>query len=294
VSLRVIELSGVASVQDLGRPGHAHEGVPTSGAADSLSLCVANRIAGNADGAAGIELAMGRLRVESTRPTAVVCSSGGRSFEVVELGAGDSIDFSPDDGLCRAYLAVAGGVDTRLVLGSRSTLSGAGFGGHEGRPLQVGDVLAVSEPQGTQTILPSYGHAMVQFALRGRVLRVVTDGAEAGLPAGLLRVSPKSNRTGVRLERLGGGHPIETGPSRGVLHGTVQAPSSGELVVLGPDGPTTGGYATVGAVIAADLPAVGQLVPGQWVRLEAVERETALELLAHQRVTLDAMIAPIE
>lgn len=294
MSLRVVEVGGVASVQDLGRPGHAHEGVPAGGAADSLSLRAANRIAGNVDGAAGIELAMGRVTVEATRTVVAVCSSGGRAFEAIELGVGESVEFGPDDGLSRSYLAVAGGVDVPMVLGSRSTLGSAGFGGLQGRPLEVGDALPVGDPQREPTGLPSHGRAMLELALRSRVLRVVTDGAEAAMPTGLLRVSPKSDRVGVRLDRSGDGELIETGPSRGVLHGTIQAPSSGELVVLGPDGPTTGGYATVGTVIAADLPAVGQLVPGQWVRLEAVQRQEALELLAQQHSTLDAMIAPIE
>lgn len=294
MSLRVVELSGVASVQDLGRPGHAHEGVPAGGAADSLSLRAANRIAGNADGAAGIELAMGRVTVEATRSIVAVCSSGGRAFEAIELGVGTSIEFGPDDGLSRSYLAVAGGVDVPMVLGSRSTLGGAGFGGLQGGPLEVGDALPVGGAQREPDGLPSHGRAMLELALRSRLLRVVTDGAEAEMPTGLLRVSPKSDRVGIRLDRCGDGEPIETGPSRGVLHGTIQAPSSGELVVLGPDGPTTGGYATVGTVIAADLPAVGQLVPGQWMRLEAVQRQEALELLAQQHSTLDAMIAPIE
>lgn len=294
MSFRVVELSGAASVQDLGRPGHAHEGVPASGAADSLSLRVANRIVGNTDAAAGIELAMGRMRVEATRPVAVACSSGVRAFEVVELDAGESIDFGPDEGLCRAYLAVAGGVDVPVVLDSRSTLASAGFGGYRGRPLKLGDVLPVGVPEREPAALPSHVRAMVERALQSRVLRMVLDGAEAEMPSGLLRVSPKSDRAGVRMERVGGGEAIETGPSRGVLHGTIQAPSTGELVILGPDGPTTGGYATVGTVIAADLPTVGQLLPGQWLRLEAIGRESALDLLHRQQETLDAGLPPVK
>lgn len=294
MSLRVVEISSVASVQDLGRLGHAHEGVPTSGAADPLSLRVANRVVGNADGAAGVELAMGRMRVEAMRSIAVVCSSGGRAFEAIELEAGASIEFGPDDGLCRAYLAVAGGLDVPMVLDSRSTLASAGFGGLQGRSLGAGDELPIGGAMRGPSALPSHVRAMLELASRSRVLRVVADGAEAEPPAGLLRVSPKGDRVGIRLDRAGEGNAVETGPSRGVMHGTIQAPSSGELVILGPDGPTTGGYATVGTVIAADLPAVGQLVPGQWVRFEVVGREDARELLVQQRLTLDAAIAPVQ
>lgn len=294
MSLRVVEISGVASVQDLGRSGHAHEGVPAGGAADSLSLRVANRALGNADGVAGVELAMGRMRVEAMRSVAVVCSSGQRAFEAIELEPGEPIEFGADDGLCRAYLAVAGGVDVPVVLDSRSTLASAGFGGLQGRSLGAGDELPIGGAMREPRALPSHVRAMLELVSRSRVLRVVADGAEAEPPAGLLRVSPKGDRVGIRLDRTGVGNAVETGSSRGVLHGTIQAPSSGELVILGPDGPTTGGYATVGTVIAADLPAVGQLVPGQWVRFEVVGREDARELFVQQRLTLDTAIAPVE
>lgn len=234
------------------------------------------------------------MRVEATRSIAIVCSSGERAFDVVELEAGETVEFGPDEGLCRAYLAVAGGVDVPMVLDSRSTLANAGFGGFDGRVLGVGDELPVGAVNRPSRAVPSHARAMVELATRARVLRVVVDGAGAGVPAGLLRVSPKSDRVGIRLDRSGDGEPIGTGPSLGVLHGTIQAPSSDELVILGPDGPTTGGYAMVGTVIAVDLPAVGQLVPGQWVRLDVVGREEARELFVQRRAALDAAIAPVE
>lgn len=294
MSLRVVEVSGVATVQDLGRPGHAHQGVPPGGAADTLSLRVVNRAVGNDDNAAAIEVAMGSIELEADEPCVVAASAGDRAFEAINLASGERIVLGPGKGVCRTYVAVAGGVDVPVVLGSRSTLRSAGFGGFEGRRLEAGDVLPVGGDAGRAANVPSHVRAMVEFATRRRVLRMVTEAAEAELPAGLLRVSPHSDRVGVRLERVGGGRAIDSGPSRGVLHGTIQAPSSGELVVLGPDGPTTGGYATVGTVIAADLPAVGQLLPGQWVRLEVVDRDRALGLLALQRSTLDVAISPVE
>lgn len=290
MSLRVIDVSGVASVQDLGRPGHAHQGVPAGGAADALSLRAANGIAGNADGAAGIEVTMGRIEVEAIEAVTVVPSSGGHAFQAIRLGVGETVMVSPEAGLCRAYLAVAGGVDVPVVLGSRSTLAGARFGGMDGRALRAGDELPVGEPAGDSQSMPSRVRAMVDLAVQSRVLRVVPDGSEAEMPAGLLRVSPNSDRAGVRLDRAGRGEPIESGPSRGVLHGTIQAPSADELVILGPDGPTTGGYATVGTIIAADLPAVGQLVPGQWVRLERVDREEATRVLRDREAVLSASL----
>jgi biotin-dependent carboxylase-like uncharacterized protein len=282
VSVRVVEVSGVATVQDLGRPGLAHQGVPRGGAADALSLRLANRAVGNAEGAAAVECTMGRLVVEAEAECLVVASSGARAFEPVRLRMGEAIEVSPDPGLCRVYLAVSGGIDVPVVLGSRSTLVGAGLGGLEGRRLSVGDRLALGRDGAELRSVPAHLRAMADFTKRRRALRVTREAAEASLPNGLLRVSGHSDRVGVRLERVGGGEPIDTGPSRGTLYGTIQAPSSGEFIVLGPDGPTTGGYAVVGTVIAADLPAVGQLAPGQWIGFEVVDRAEAVRLLGER------------
>lgn len=280
MTLRIERLSGVATVQDLGRPGHAHAGVPAGGAADTLALRLTNRAVGNDAGAAAIELSLGTMRVRAGSDCSVCVSAGVLAFEAIKLKAGQSLELTPDAGLCRAYLAVAGGLNVPLVLGSRSTLVSAGFGGFGGRMLRKGDTIPLGTARMPLSDIAVATRAMASFAARRRVLRVVTDGAEAPVPAGLLRVSPKSDRVGVRLDRTGA--MLEPQPlthSRGVLHGTIQMPSANELVILGPDGPTTGGYPTVGTVIAADLPAVGQLCPGQWVRLEPVTRKEALSRL---------------
>ncbi|MEQ8317062.1 MAG: biotin-dependent carboxyltransferase family protein [Phycisphaerales bacterium] len=286
MSLRVVSCRGVATVQDMGRPGHASIGVPAGGAADALSLRIANLAVGNAEGAAGLEVCLGAVECRAEAPCTVVVSAGDAAFETRALRVGEAIVVRPAAGRARAYLAVAGGIDVPEVLGSRSTFKAAGFGGLAGRAVRAGDVLPIGKTRGNGRDVPLHVRAMVDFALRRRVLRVVSDGAEAELPRGVLRVSPRGDRVGVRLMRMGGGDAIATGPSRGVLHGTIQAPSAGEFVVLGPDGPTTGGYATIGTVIAADLPAVGQLVPGQWVGFEAVGREEAVALLSAREETL--------
>lgn len=290
MSLRVLHATGRATVQDLGRPGHAHIGVPTGGAADTLSLRLANTAAGNPPGTAGFEVALGRLTLEALAPCRIVLSAGERALECVELPKGGRIVCGPDAGLSRAYLAVAGGIDVPMVLGSRSTLLAAGLGGLDGRALRAGDVLRLGDPPSEPRPIPALARAMHAFALRRRVLRVVVEGAQAPCPTGLLRVSNKADRVGVRLERSVPARAIDTGPSMGVQHGTVQAPSTGELVILGPDGPTTGGYATVGTIIDADLPAAGQLVPGQWVRLEPISLDGAL---ACHRLRADAFARSI-
>ncbi|MGD1915723.1 MAG: biotin-dependent carboxyltransferase family protein [Phycisphaerales bacterium] len=284
MSLRVTKVSGLATVQDLGRPGYAHEGVPASGAADGLSLRLANLVVGNDADAAGVEVALGSALFEAERACRVAINAGGRAFEAIEFDAGQAIVVTPESGLCRAYVALAGGIDVPPVLGSRATLLGAGIGGLDGRALRVGDVLPVGDGGGRPRPVTMAIRAGLQYEIGRRVLRVVTDGAEAQMPTGVMRVLRSSDRVGIRLANSASAirEPITAGRSRGVLHGTIQMPSPDELVILGPDGPTTGGYPTVGTIIAADLPAVGQLVPGQWVRFEVVSREEAIEIVRTQ------------
>ena len=287
MTLVIEHVAGRASVQDLGRPGLASAGVPTGGAADALMMRLVNRAVGNSEDAAGIELVAGSMSLRAGSNCTVCVSAGERAFEAFEVASGQTLHVAPDVGLCRAYLAVAGGIDVPVVLGSRSTLASAGFGGLHGALLRRGDTIPVGAPAKRPRAVSRALCAMALFAARRRVLRVVTEGAEAPLPAGLLRVSPASDRVGVRLERHGSAptpEPLEH--SRGVLYGTIQMPSANELVILGPDGPTTGGYPTVGTVIAADLPAVGQLVPGQWLRLDAISREEAVDLLTSRESSL--------
>ena len=288
MSLRIVDAAGVATVQDFGRPGHAHAGAPVGGAADTLSLGLANWAVGNTPGVAALEIAMGALTIEAAEPIVIVASCGPRAFQAIGLHKGERHAIAPTAGLARAYLAVAGGIEVPEVLGSRSTLASAGLGGHDGRALRAGDVLATGTAASSTRRVPPPLRAMVDLAVRQRTLRIITENAEAGAPAGLLRVSARSDRVGVRLEAPGERPmPEPLAHSRGVVHGTIQMPSANELVVLGPDGPTTGGYPTVGTVIAADLPAVGQLAPGQWLRLESVSREVALELLRSRHLALE-------
>lgn len=295
MSLLVERVTGVASVQDAGRPGHAHEGVPAGGAADGLSLRLANLAVGNAPAAAGVELAAGRLQVRALARCVVAASAGAGAYRPVVLEEGQALAVAPGPGCLRAYLAVAGGVDVPVVLGSRSTLVLAGLGGLDGRPLRAGDVLAVgradARPERSGRMIPHWVQAMAAQAIGRRVLRIVLDAADGPPPAGLLQVTPRSDRVGLRLAVPVGqasGHADEPSdrPSRAAVYGTVQRPAAGELVLLGPDGPTTGGYPTVGTVAAVDLPAVGQLVPGQWLALRTIEREQAVALLAERERVL--------
>ncbi|USN97868.1 MAG: 5-oxoprolinase/urea amidolyase family protein [Phycisphaeraceae bacterium] len=308
--LRVIDGGLQTTVQDLGRSGHAASGVAHSGAADALSLRIGNRLLGNNERCAALEMTLigGVFRFQGP---ALVCLAGSptpsarirsesaarpiRTWTPAPVNAGDELDVGAITGGSRTYLCFAGGVRTPAVLASRSTHVASGLGGL-GRALAAGDELAIGEPTpGVQVAsLAVEARCVVEEALSRRTLRVV-PGAHHGLFTGHainrltaleFRVSDRSDRVGVRLagaaiDRPGDGRLS----SEGMVIGSVQAPPGGEPIVLGVDGPTTGGYPVIAAVIAADLPALGQCRPRDTVRFEWIDRANAVALLRqHQAV----------
>jgi biotin-dependent carboxylase-like uncharacterized protein len=297
--MRVLHPGTYATVQDLGRPGWTHLGVPVSGAADTLSLRIGNRLVGNDDGAAAIEMTLsgGSFAFDAAAVVAVAGAeaglvledSGGRVRPLErrrshEVEAGDVLRIGPFTRGARAYLCARGGFAVEAVFGSASTHAASGLGGLDGRPLRAGDRLAVAARES--------GIARATSVCRwlGRhVLRAV-DGAHApDLPercaaafwSGRFSVTTTSDRMGLRLEGSGiPAHGIDRMPTEGMTWGSVQLPDGGIPIVLLPDGQTTGGYPVVASVITADLPALGQLRPGDPVRFERVTLDEARRALA--------------
>lgn len=269
---------GPCLVQDAGRPGHAAIGVGTSGAADRASYELGNRLLGNAEGAAALEVVLGGLELEATG-LVWVCVTGAPVTLLVDdrpeptgallaLRRGQRLRLgAPASGL-RSYVAVRGGIDVAGLLGSRSrdTLSGLGP-----EPLAVGDVVAV----GGQVAGAMLVDAVAPMAYDDQpVLRVVRGPRDAwvtdpdALVARVWRVGAASDRVGLRLE----GEPLvvvpERGelPSEGALRGAIQVPPDGRPVVFGADHPVTGGYPVVGVVLDADTDRLAQVRPGEELR----------------------------
>jgi biotin-dependent carboxylase-like uncharacterized protein len=179
---------------------------------------------------------------------------------------------------CRAYVALAGGIDVPLVLGSCSTDLRSAFGGFAGRALRKGDRLAVATGRGATPIeTPTTSHpakATVRVVLGPQADHFAPD-TLARFLALPWRVGATSDRVGCRLE----GEPLpHLGPaeilSDGMVPGSIQVPPDGKPIVMGADGPTTGGYPKIATVVTGDLPLLGQLVPGEGeVRFEAVAVE---------------------
>jgi len=323
----VVESPGLfTTVQDLGRPGHARLGISAAGAADPIALRLANRLAGNLEGAAAIEmtLAGGTFRFEAG---AVVAIAGAEMEAIAESDAGGlpipagCAAFVPAGGRlrcgaarqgARAVLAVAGGVRLPPWLGSVSTHVGSRLGGVEGRALLKGDRLpfapeAAATAAGTDAAAAA--HAAILRRLEGEipggssgampvVLRATAGAqwdrfdvaARAAFTGGEYVVSGASDRMGLRLD---GAPMAPPGDGRmlteGMPLGAVQIPPAGKPVILFVDHQTTGGYPVIASIVTADQPRVAQLRPGARVRFERVDLDAALRLLAEQEARIAAL-----
>lgn len=271
-----------ALVTDLGRPGHAHLGVPPSGALDAGALRLANRLVGNPENAAGLEVLLGGLEARTNVGCAVAVTGPAVAVTVdrqtvdshapVHLPAGAVLRLaSPARGL-RNWIACSGGLDVPAELGSRSTdlLSGLGP-----QPLGDGDVLPLGRPAGPPVGADVVAPPRVTDPLTVPVLLGPRDDwiddAAARLAATTWTVADASNRVGLRLDgqplvRAPGFEDTEL-PSEPIVTGAVQVPPNGRPVVFLADHPVTGGYPVTAVVAPAALPALAQTRPGSTLRL---------------------------
>jgi biotin-dependent carboxylase-like uncharacterized protein len=285
MSLYVVRAGALTTVQDLGRPGYAHLGVPHSGALDEPAHRLANRLVGNPVTAATLETTLSGCTVRPSRPLVVAVTGAPCPVRVdggpaawgapVRVPAGAVLDVGAATRGLRSYVAVSGGVDVEPVLGSRSTdlLSGLGPA-----PLADGDTLPVGPPTGhteATDVLAGPGPAPVLVLPLSPGPRDdwFTDGALGTLATGAYTVSPASNRIGLRTlgPRLGRARSGEL-PSEGMVLGAVQVPPDGRPVVFLADHPTTGGYPVIGVVARTALAAAAQAAPGTPIRFVPVRR----------------------
>jgi biotin-dependent carboxylase-like uncharacterized protein len=282
-NVEVISAGPLTTIQDLGRPGWAHIGVPRSGAADRGSLVQANLLLGNPPQAPALETTLvgPKLRCDAD---AIVALSGAPVKALVEgreipmnvafaLAAGEQLTVGTARRGLRTYVAFAGGIDARLTLGSASTDLLTGLGP---APLARGDVLRLGNPQELQSgrrtaqpEQPSVGDP-AECPTLGVVLGPrqdrFSDTAIAALLSDAFTVSAASNRIGVRLDGPALHRADTELLSEGLTSGALQVPSSGNPILLLADHPTTGGYPVIAVVIEADLPLAAQLRPGQHLR----------------------------
>ncbi len=317
--LRVIEPGMFTTVQDQGRPGQGAIGVPPSGAADSLSLTIGNRLLGNSDHAAAVEFTLLGPSVTldcdawvcltgAACPGARVAGTEGPRplpwCEPSRVRAGELIKIGRTSDGARGYLCLSGGIGVSPVLGSRSTLAGAHLGGHEGRRFREGDAVPMFGTGRTPRVIPGEFHAWLRARLGRRTLRAMPSLHTDRFPAEAIErfvsaaytVSAQSDRVGVRLEGPAIPIPDNAGllESEPTVTGGIQIPGDALPIVLGVDRPTTGGYPLLACVIRADLGALAMLRPRDTVRFEICTIEEARRLDAEQRLSLDRCLPPCE
>src|SRR6202171_3129661 len=317
MAIEVLKPGLSTTVQDLGRPGYYHIGIPLSGGMDRHALAAANLLVGNAEGAAVLEAVFMGPELEFTDDAMVAITGAelppkldGVSRETwisfkVKRGQKLSFDFLKKG--ARAYIAVAGGIDVPAVLGSRSTYALGALGGFKGRKLEAGDEL----PVGAAAASVKEGRTVAE-ELRGlptampTELRItpglywhrITDAAGQGFFADTWKVAPEADRVGYRFK---GGKPLEFVPREPPFgagsdtsninaachpYGSIQVPGGNEPIVLHRDAVSGGGYFMVGTVISADMDLIGQLQPNTPVSFVKVEMD---EALAARKVRADLL-----
>lgn len=310
--LKVLRPGLLTTVQDLGRARQA-EGVPAGGAMDRFALRLANLAVGNAEGAAALEVTLlgPTLEVQGDVVLAIAGADLGARLDDRPVPLGRAVRTKPGAWLtfggssegCRAYVAVAGGIDVPLVLGSRSTYLRGRFGGLAGRALAAGDVLPLGGPTPLNERIakglapgratswtavpanrPDYRTDVLR-ALPGAHLGLLTPEARETLWRAPFRVTSESDRMGFRLE----GPPLELEHatelvSEPVAFGTVQLPPAGRPILLMADRQSAGGYPRILEVAGVDLPVAAQARPGATLRFQEISLHEAQHLyIARER-----------
>ncbi len=337
MSLHILRPGLLTTVQDLGRVGFQQDGIIVSGAMDAQALRVANLLVGNEETAAGLEITLAGpvIRFDTDHLLALTgaplaATLNGRLLglnRAVWVAAGTELACGPVRAGCRAYLAVAGGVAVRQVLGSRSTYLRAGFGGLAGRALRAGDVLPVGEPSAlgarirevvgaaassaaaaaTATTIGAAAFAAARFtpgpalcpvpaaqpllrAVRGPEYGQFSAASQQAFWREPFAITPEADRMGYRLHGPPLRRPTPTELLSGaVTFGTVQVPAGGQPIVLLADHQTTGGYPRLAQVISADFSGLAQARPGQQLRFREVTLEEAQTLYLAQEQRLRAL-----
>lgn len=301
--LKMIRAGMYTSVQDCGREGQRRSAISRCGALDKPSLTIANLLVGNDANAAALEITLGQVDIAFERDcwfalTGAACEAtvDGRPVWVGWRTAAKTgqhlVLKNPQYGI-RSYLAVAGGIDVPVVLGSRSTDLKVGIGGLEGRRLQDGDRLKLgkasrefSGPQGVRQL--PIGNRI--RALPGPEYHEFDSASQASFWRSPWQLSAQSNRMGYRLQ----GQPLVRTTDRemlshGLLPGVVQVPHSGQPIVLMNDAQTTGGYPRIASIIEADMYQLAQIPLGQPIHFVPCSLEEALKARSDRQRYLDQL-----
>ncbi|MGO4548151.1 biotin-dependent carboxyltransferase family protein [Paenibacillus sp. 2TAB23] len=329
MSLSILRPGLLTTVQDLGRHGYQKYGVLTGGAMDTGAARAANLLVGNEEQEALLELTLsgaelltdGEMLLAICGADMTVTANGERLplWRPVLVRSGVVIKFGACLSGCRSYLAVAGGLDVPVIMGSRSTYVRGGIGGYEGRALKSGDVLNVkpagllSERMKSQLsgeIAESFAaplwhasHFAIAASLADPIIRAMpgthygrfTEDSQKALFGQTYQIAAQFDRMGYRLEgtqKLALASPQEL-LSEAVANGTVQLPADGNPIVLLADRQTTGGYPRIAQVASVDIPVFAQLKPGDRFRFEVITQQDAERLYLYSERDMRMLKAAI-
>lgn len=299
--ITVLQAGDFTTIQDKGRFGYQAYGMPVAGAMDQYAYRIANLLAGNRSGAAVLELTNNGGVFKFDLPQTVAVCGADMSCKCNETAIPNWSSFRVPEGAvlsfgaaktgCRAYLAVRGGFEVPLVLGSRSTYTRARIGGHEGRSLQQGDVLYVGrETQGEacihslpQKFIPGYPTEIALRVLLGPQDNLFSPETVKTFFSGNFSVAPHSDRTGYLLK---GGRIKTMGKadilSEAVSMGAIQIPAYGRPLIVTADHQTARGFAKIGCVIKADLNKLVQAKEEDTIRFCEVSEQEAIQALVEE------------
>ncbi len=317
--IKVITPGILTTIQDLGRPGYYHLGIPVGGAMDRMALRAANLLVGNAEDAAGLEAVFMGPELEFTEDTTIAVCGADLPLKVngemksgwtaIPIRSGDRLSFDFLRTGARIYIAISGGIVTPPALGSRSTYCVGALGGYEGRAILSGDTLPIGTDKATGRSGKSVPEALRRVPGTPAELRIlpglywhrVTEESKKAFFEDTWKVANEADRMGCRFQ---GGRPMEfvqrdqpfgagSDPSNITdacyPYGSVQVPGGTEPIILHRDAVSGGGYFMIGAIISADMDLIGQFQPNTPTRFVPVDMETALRARAERAAILAAL-----
>jgi biotin-dependent carboxylase-like uncharacterized protein len=317
MAIKVLKPGLSTSVQDLGRPGYYHLGIPVSGAMDRYALRVANLLVGNPEDAAALEAVfMGPELLFTADATVAVTGAElppkldgepRETWSSIAIRAGQTLSFDILRQGARAYIAVSGGIDVPVVLGSRSTYLLGALGGFEGRALKAGDELPTGAASRGVAAGRTVPRELRRVAASATELRVVpglywhriTEEAGRHFFEDAWKAAPEADRIGYRFR---GGRPLDFVPREQPFgagsdpsnivdscypYGSIQVPGGTEPIVLHRDAVSGGGYFMIGTVVSADMDLIGQMQPHSTARFVPVDMVTALATRRERRQMLE-------
>jgi biotin-dependent carboxylase-like uncharacterized protein len=322
MTIKVLHPGLSTTVQDLGRPGYFHLGIPVGGAMDRLALRAANLLVGNDEGAACLEAVFIGPQLAFTAPARIAITGAEMPIKLdgveqpgwtaLEVKAGQVLSFDYLKSGARIIIAVAGGIDVPLALGSRSTYPIGALGGFKGRAIAAGDELPVGAAASgkvgasvPEALRRRPGHPAELRVLPGLYWHRILPESQASFFADQWKVAPEADRMGYRfrggqaLKFVEREQPFGAGsdPSNIVdscyPYGSIQVPGGKEPIILHRDAVSGGGYFMVGTVISADMDLIGQLQPNMPTRFVEIDMDGALAARADRKALLQKIRAAL-